>query len=58
MDISKIITAEVAWDDIVPQKVDWLFRLYIDGIEVTQAVQYYDSACRCSRRPARRTSSR
>lgn len=42
--ISKIITAEVDVEGILPEKIGWLFRLYIEGIEVTQAVQYYDSA--------------
>lgn len=44
MDLSKIIFKNViAWDEIVAERFHSIFGLFLGGIEVTQAIQYFDS---------------
>lgn len=44
MDLTKlIVTNRLAWDELLPDRLHSLFALFLGGIEITQAVQYFDS---------------
>ncbi len=45
MDLTKVLAQnQFAWRELIPENWHTVFGLYLDGIEVTQAIQYLDSA--------------
>lgn len=44
MDLNRILSKnDIAWKEIIGERWHTLAGLYLDGIEVTQAIQYFDS---------------
>ncbi|HWS57222.1 MAG TPA: hypothetical protein VN257_01690, partial [Actinotalea sp.] len=45
MDLNKIILRnELGWEELLGERFHSIFGLFMGGIEVTQAIQYFDSA--------------